>query len=837
MDADSSPSLAVAGNAGDLDDPLAAEVARNENERHSEESPASVENNMQVTGGPDVIDTSKDVSIPQTVSMAGSSVDDLKNEPFVKHEEPFSSLPNTAATSPPKADLESSKRKQDDALQQTSSSPSAPSESAQNHHGEGGGGDDDGQAGSAQQVAGGGASSNKKISAKELVQHVKNQKKKIQEKEAEVEALKATMNASRMKALAVVIGIVHRSRLAKVKIRVFHRWLGFAERESAAVEVERVAGLAHRASSELEVAKSDLERVSKEKAELEVAQKKLRVLLAKAKQQMSELGKAHEQFPDSFTVDDVLRRTRGPDGRVWCLVNIRKDPTAGPSAHHHEWREEASILSWLSQHPTAPLESARMLKDRPTIEDELQDRYTRASLELETTLADKQQELESLTDRFEQYKRRAELALEKAESAHQVEDAAAEQALREELSRVCRERDAMTSRVEEIRERLDASESLVSALRLREKALKEERDGLERRAGEAERAVEVARAAWEQSLAKAEAEREARARAERAEMRAVEARAEKAERELEEARRREVELREGEKTSQERLARADDRIEALRAAVARAEAKASSMEVARHLIASSSSPPPSAMNPMTTTATTNTMSASHSSSSRYPPPPPTTGSSSILSRPRGVVSTRQQSSSALVDEVGDSASVIAEQQHHHRGRRDSGEEDSEISFGGPSEMLGSVGAGSKYFVDQLGALRAAHRNERNDWQRERIALRGQIEDAIKRKEGAEERVTGLEKQVTELTLAMERQKQLAESARTVGETPDGLLYLKNAVFRFITADEDSERETLLPVITMLLKFTPEEVAVLSRETVRPDQSGGLIGGLLSRWTS
>jgi hypothetical protein len=107
---------------------------------------------------------------------------------------------------------------------------------------------------------------------------------------------------------------------------------------------------------------------------------------------------------------------------------------------------------------------------------------------------------------------------------------------------------------------------------------------------------------------------------------------------------------------------------------------------------------------------------------------------------------------------------------------------------------------------------------------------------VKRKEIADEKVTQLEKRITEMTLANERQKQLTQSVRTVGETPDGLLYLKNAVFRFITADEDSERETLLPVITLLLKFTPEEVQTLSRETFKPSGSApGLLGGFMSRW--
>lgn len=125
-----------------------------------------------------------------------------------------------------------------------------------------------------------------------------------------------------------------------------------------------------------------------------------------------------------------------------------------------------------------------------------------------------------------------------------------------------------------------------------------------------------------------------------------------------------------------------------------------------------------------------------------------------------------------------------------------------------------------------------------EWQRERSSLREQIDEALSKKQQSDERVASLEKQITELTLAMERQKQLAASARTVGETPDGLLYLKNAVFRFITAEEDSERDTLLPVITMLLKFTPEEVQTLKGETVgkKGNAQAGLIGGLIARFS-
>ena len=57
---------------------------------------------------------------------------------------------------------------------------------------------------------------------------------------------------------------------------------------------------------------------------------------------------------------------------------------------------------------------------------------------------------------------------------------------------------------------------------------------------------------------------------------------------------------------------------------------------------------------------------------------------------------------------------------------------------------------------------------------------------------------------------------LAEERRALLDKEEGLTYLKNAVLRFMTADEDSERETLLPVIATLHKFSKEETAMLAR---------------------
>lgn len=166
-----------------------------------------------------------------------------------------------------------------------------------------------------------------------------------------------------------------------------------------------------------------------------------------------------------------------------------------------------------------------------------------------------------------------------------------------------------------------------------------------------------------------------------------------------------------------------------------------------------------------------------------------------------------------------------------------------------------AGLHSRFFVDQMTALREAHRNERAQWQREATSMRSLSEDANRRADGLDRQVMELRRALEESRLAVERQAQLmgrppasssssttllatpdspsnvgggsgsraasvAMSPAEAAGTPDGLLFLKKAVFRFITADEDSERETLLPVIAALLKFSSDEVETLKRE-VRP----------------
>lgn len=140
----------------------------------------------------------------------------------------------------------------------------------------------------------------------------------------------------------------------------------------------------------------------------------------------------------------------------------------------------------------------------------------------------------------------------------------------------------------------------------------------------------------------------------------------------------------------------------------------------------------------------------------------------------------------------------------------------------------------------MGVIRNQVRMERMEWQRERAQLKQQIEDSVRRKEDAEQKIALLERKAQERELDAQRQQLLGGSVAPTASanavpTADGLVYLKNCVFRFITADDDSERETLLPVITMLLKFNPDEVKALTVESSKDSAAKGLLGGLLSRW--
>lgn len=70
-------------------------------------------------------------------------------------------------------------------------------------------------------VTGPTATSGKKISAKELVQHVKNQKKKIQDQEAEIGKLSAQFGICRMRALAMAIDLVSAASTRKSPFVLF----------------------------------------------------------------------------------------------------------------------------------------------------------------------------------------------------------------------------------------------------------------------------------------------------------------------------------------------------------------------------------------------------------------------------------------------------------------------------------------------------------------------------------------------------------------------------------------------------------------------------------------
>jgi len=216
--------------------------------------------------------------------------------------------------------------------------------------------------------------------------------------------------------------------------------------------MERLASMAANSALQVDEAKAELAQARKEKAELDVHNKKLKALLAKARQQMTEQKQSKDQMPDGFIAEDVVRRTRGPDGQTWCLIAKRQ--RTEPSSF--EWREESAVLSWFSEDDDAKKRAE--LRFAPLIEEEvrivvpflfplrricrqltasqLNERHTRNVREVEAKLAIAQQETEAINERFAQYMRRAELALNMAEQPREADGLS--ERLKEELARLSR---------------------------------------------------------------------------------------------------------------------------------------------------------------------------------------------------------------------------------------------------------------------------------------------------------------------------------------------------------------------------------------------------------------
>jgi len=538
-------------------------------------------------------------------------------------------------------------------------------------------------------------------------------------------------------------------------------WRREVERTRAAEEMERLASMAATSSSQADEARELAAQAARDKAELETHNKKLKALLAKARQQMTDQRQAKDQMPDNFVPEDVVRRTRGPDGATWCLIASKRS-TRG-EASTFEWREEAAVLAWFGDEDGQRRALARFA---PLLEEHLSDLHSRAVREVEARMAVAQQEAEAVNERFAQYQRRAELALNMAEQPREADERS--EKLKEELARLARDRNVHMERVEELLGKLNAADAAVSALRVAQQQASVERDSALQQLAALEAALVEIRRRHAAEVAGVEREASVRVQSEKQLRHEAELKLSEAQRAVARLTAEEMGKTEALKVVEARLDKLVDENERLSAAL-RARDRVAEAASTAHAAA-----PTAAASPA--------LNASTFDLPRDPAPSAPSTAPTMSTTP----ATPRRS-----------------------------------LLGSDVDLDATPDAGSRFFVEQIQGLRAARRQERTEFQRELETQSAKLAEAVRAKTELQGKLTTMEQKLSDAALAEERRALLGKD--------EGLTYLKNAVLRFMTADDDSERETLLPVIATLLKFSKDETAMLARPVPDKKQSGGLFG--------
>lgn len=119
------------------------------------------------------------------------------------------------------------------------------------------------------------------------------------------------------------------------------------------------------------------------------------------------------------------------------------------------------------------------------------------------------------------------------------------------------------------------------------------------------------------------------------------------------------------------------------------------------------------------------------------------------------------------------------------------------------------------------SLRKQQEDERVAWQRERAKTGEEIRQLQALNEGLLTRLKVLEEEAKESKRSLQRQNSFG------GDSPDkaeALTYLKNVVLKYVSAKDQSERKTLLPVLATMLQFSSEEL-IAARSVVEADAGG------------
>ena len=659
--------------------------------------------------------------------------------------------------------------------------------------------------------------------------------------------------------IASLLCILHSRKSISVRV-AFSAWRLHAAREgtqSALRELEKTA----------EAAQRDMTSSHEDKDKSDAQIRKLKVLLAKAHKQLQEQKRLAEaqvpRPPEGFSHRDIIARVRavnkddgvsdskaadksngndtgGASSGPWCLVG-------------NQWVDESTVRKWLEDRGGGADEMV------PYTDQITEAEVQRARLAAETHSAALEAELESANERLEQYKLKAQAALRRAQS----ESGAASQQLLEderrvaeqaqsELARAMHEKDVLSRRLEEASAARDSAEALalslqrelketqdlLAPLRLRVSELESANSELEHRQEGMLSPQEVAdlRASVKQHTQERDDYKEAHARLQErlndvdADATAAHARARALDAEVGRLQRRLADL--------EHAAAQQTKFDAGTAAstlpapppqdasgVVGLEQESALIHQEDSLLDNRAGAAPAA----------NTLKQSKAS----PAPPLRIDSrrSSLSSSVSGATEERgfRMGSAAMIRGLVDYAS-------------ENGSRDAADSLTSPRGATGS-----RFFVQQFDRLKAQHQSERLRWQQEYSALADDLADASRENQLLLEQMRVVKEALREQERRIARQQglggvglELPEISAMAPPSP-GLIglqspekksdvrqgaasptvldvnvgdYLKNVIVKFMSTDDVSEKETLLPVIATILRFSPEETARVKHEMDR-----------------
>uniref|UniRef100_A0A7S2RVG3 GRIP domain-containing protein n=1 Tax=Mucochytrium quahogii TaxID=96639 RepID=A0A7S2RVG3_9STRA len=164
-----------------------------------------------------------------------------------------------------------------------------------------------------------------------------------------------------------------------------------------------------------------------------------------------------------------------------------------------------------------------------------------------------------------------------------------------------------------------------------------------------------------------------------------------------------------------------------------------------------------------------------------------------------------------------------------------GDIDMDMDLDHPTSSVASVvesTVSNAMFVEQLDILHNQHSRDRIVWQNEIDNLKEKLEELELERFELGQETSKLKEELESINRAKVREKQLGGAALGGGASDsasspskqENLTYLKNVVYKYMSAGEASERQTLLPVVATILQFSPDETSKV--KTVLETQGAG-----------